>query len=179
MTSWEFVLQPFPAGLPLPAITLSGNLRRQGTLLAITYTLAGRLADLIIPPPAPAPTRRWLLWEATCCEFFLAIPGAEDYWEFNLSPSGDWNVFHLSGYRQGIREESAIDHLPLVVQRRPNRLTLSLQTDLAAIFPPDHSWKAAVSAVLQHADGRCTFWALSHPAPQPDFHHRASFLLAV
>lgn len=179
MTRRDFVLQPFLAGLPRPMVSVSGSLRRQGTRLAITFTIAGRLADLIIPPPAPTPARRWLLWEATCCEFFLAIPGAADYWEFNLSPSGDWNVFHLSSYRQGIREESAIADLTVLVQGQPDRLTLSLPIDLAAILPPDRPWEAAVSAVLQHTDGRFTFWALSHPAPQPDFHHRGGFLLTL
>ncbi len=179
MIKREFALQPFPVGPVLPAVAIRGHLCRQGTLLAITYVISGRLADVVIPPPAPVPARRWLLWEATCCEFFLAIPEAEEYWECNLSPAGDWNVFHLSGYRQGIREETAIPHLPLVVQSQPDTLTLSLEVDLAAILPPDQPWEAAVSAVLQHPNGQFTFWALRHPAPQPDFHHRAGFVITI
>ena len=96
-----------------------------------------------------------------------------------LEKQVDGLIFVAAGESTEHIRELQAEHLPLVVQRRPGRLTLSLQIDLAAILPPDRPWEAAVSAVLQHTDGRFTFWALSHPAPQPDFHHRAGFLLAV
>lgn len=179
MTEQEFALRPFPGDLCLPAVALGGLLWRQGSLLTITFILSGRLADVVIPPPAPVPARRWLLWEATCSEFFLALPGHDDYWEFNLSPSGDWNVFHLSGYRQGIQEEPAITTLAVSVARQPDQLSLRLQTDLAAILPADQPWEVAISTVLLHPNGHATFWALIHPAPQPDFHHRAGFILTL
>jgi len=175
----DFVLHPFPNGLAAPAVALSGQLCRQGSRLAITFILSGDLSEVVIPAAAPTPSRRWLLWESTCCEFFLALPGRQGYWEFNLSPAGHWNVFHLSGYRQGIAEEPAITHLPLTIRRRPDRLTLSLDIDLAVFRPPAAAWQAAVSAVLQHHDGHCTYWALVHPAAAPDFHHPAGFILTL
>mgnify|MGYP005844320675 CR=1 FL=1 len=179
MSGREFALQPFPADQGVPAVTIQGSLDRRGADFAIDYCIGGRLAELIIPAPTAAPARRWLLWEATCCEFFLAVPGAEGYWEFNLSPGGDWNVFHLSGYRQGIREEEAISQLVAVVQRQPDEVRVSLAVDLAAILPADQPWQVAVSTVLKHQDGRYSYWALCHPGPRPDFHDRASFIITV
>ena len=32
-----------------------------------------------------------------------------------------------------------------------------------------------MSAVIETDDGRLSYWALAHPAPQPDFHHRAGW----
>jgi len=175
----EFTLCPFPDPGGLPAVALGGRLRRQGSRLAITFVLSGRLSEVVIPAAAARPGRRWLLWEGTCSEFFLALPGAQGYWEFNLSPAGHWNVFHLTGYRQGIAEEPAITDLPLTVRRQPDRLCLSLDLDLAALLPAAQPWLLAISAVLAHPDGRRTYWALVHPAAAPDFHHPASFILTL
>jgi hypothetical protein len=178
MKSQTFVLQPF--GLVLP-FSLTGTISRSGTQLTITYILAGPLPDLVIAPPADAPARQWVLWEHTCFEFFLALPGREFYWEFNLSPAGHWNLFQLTGYRQGIHEEPAIQTLPFTVQRRPEvlTLTLTLDIDLAAIIAADQPLEAAVSTVLEPRNGPLSFWALTHPGPEPDFHNREGFLIKL
>jgi hypothetical protein len=179
LTSRDFILHPFPGSLCLPALLVAGHIARQGSRLNLTYTLSGQLQEVIIPAPAQPPTRRWLLWESTCLEFFLKIPGDSGYWEANLSPSGDWNFFRLSGYRQGIAEEPAIAHLPVSSHRQPDRFVLQTDLELAALLPAHEPWHLALSAVLEHPGGRFTFWALSHPAPQPDFHHSDSFILLL
>ena len=33
--------------------------------------------------------------------------------------------------------------------------------------------------VIETVDGERSYWALAHPAGQPDFHHRDSFTLAL
>jgi hypothetical protein len=179
MNHHSFALQPFPQGAPASPFTLTGAISREGTRLAIVYTLAGPLQELLIAPPAAAPARQWVLWETTCFEFFLAIPETTAYWEFNLSPAGHWNLFRLADNRQGIQEEPALQVLPLTVNRQPERLTLTLDVDLAAIIQPETSLEVAVSTVLQHQDGRLSYWALTHPGPKPDFHNRTGFLLKV
>ncbi len=179
MISRTFALRPFPGSLCLPAIGISGRLQRQGLVLAVSYTVSGRLADVILPPPATVPARRWLLWEATCLELFLALTDEERYWEFNLSPSGDWNVFRLSGYRQGIAEEEAITTLPVTVTRTAERLDLHVEVDLQRLLPPELTWRIGISAVLEHPLNRFTYWALFHPGSQPDFHHQDGFILTL
>jgi len=39
----------------------------------------------------------------------------------------------------------------------------------------DRSWSLGLSAVIESADGRLSYWALRHPAPRPDFHQRAGW----
>jgi len=177
MKPQTFALQPFAPGLPAPPYTITGTISRHQTELSLTYHLAGRLRDLVIAPPAAVPDRQWLLWETTCFECFLAIRGAVSYWEFNLSPAGPWNVFRLASYRQGIQEEPAFQVLPVTVSRHPEKLTLSLNVDLAATIPADRPLEVGVSAVLQHQDGRLSFWALTHPGSEPDFHNRKGFVI--
>ncbi len=179
MTTQNFALQPFPADRPLLSLELTGNLSRRGPRLALTYTLRGDLAALTLPAPAAAPARRRGLWHATCFECFLAPCNFPGYWEFNLSPAGHWNVYRLKTYRQGLREEAALTALPFAVSRQAGVLHLALDCDLARIIPAVLTLEAAPAAVLMLRDGSLTYWALTHPGPEPDFHRRDSFIIRL
>jgi hypothetical protein len=176
LNNQSFALQPFIAGAPF---AINGTVSRAQACLTVTYTLNGPLHNLIIAPPADQPSRQWVLWEHTCFELFLAAHGAAPYWEWNLSPAGHWNVFRLSGYRQGIQEEPAFQALPFTVQWHPGELGLALDIDLAALVPANLPLEVGLSAVLQPQNGPLSFWALTHQGPAPDFHNRQGFLLKV
>jgi hypothetical protein len=176
LNSQPFSLQPFSSCAPF---AITGTIARDLPGLTITYTLAGPLRGLVIAPPADKPARQWVLWEHTCFEFFVARHNAASYWEGNLSPAGHWNMFRLSGYRQGIQEESAFQELPFKVQRQPESLVLTVNVDLTAIVPGDQSLEVGVSAVLQPRDGGLSFWALAHQAHEPDFHNRRGFVIKI
>jgi hypothetical protein len=175
----SFSLQPFSAADPGPPVTITGDLGQRGQVLALRYELRGPLGELVIPTPAALPARRQGLWEATCFEFFLAAQEAPGYWEFNLSPAGHWNAYRFAAYREGMTEEGAITALPFSLQRRPDALLLSLELDLARLVWPGRPLRAGVTAVLQLAGGRMTYWDLTHPGPQPDFHRRDSFTIEL
>jgi hypothetical protein len=177
MNDQPFSLQPFPSASPLPSWKITGHIARRSNRLAIRYALLGPLADLAIPAPSDRPARRNGLWEETCFEFFLGAKDSEGYWEFNLSPAGHWNVYRFAAYRQGMQEETALTSLPLSVENQSDALRLALELDLERIVPPDQALEVAVSAVLKHKDGRMTYWALTHPGPQADFHRRDGFIL--
>ena len=179
MNSRNFSLQPFGAGKPASPFAITGAISRRDTCLSISYLLTGPLQDLIIAPPADKPARQWVLWEHTCLELFLAARDAPDYWEFNLSPAGHWNLFHLTGYRQGIQEEPAFRALPFTVRSETGVLTLALEVDLTAIIPADRPLEAGISAVLQTRAGRLSFWALTHQGQEPDFHNRQGFIIKL
>ena len=179
MKAGNFVLRPFAPEGPRPGVEITGRLARRADVLTIGYRLQGRLADVLLPAPLAAPARRHRLWEGTCFEFFLAPKEAPPYWEFNLSPAGDWNVYRFTDYRQGQAAEKAFASLPFVVHRSPEALRLTLEVDLARIVPVDLPLEVAIAAVIQAPDGRLTYWALAHPGPQADFHRRDGFLIAI
>ena len=175
--SHPFALRSFA---PSPAsLALSGSVHRDGDHLSLRY----RLEDpegLVLVPPATATARRcYDLWTTTCFEFFLAEPGAEPYWEGNLAPSGDWNLFRLSGYRQGLAPEPAIKALPFVVERAGGGLDLAVTLDLGALPLAGRPVELAVTAVVELQGGEQLFWALTHPGAQADFHRRDGFLLRI
>ncbi|MCX5893877.1 MAG: DOMON-like domain-containing protein [Deltaproteobacteria bacterium] len=182
MKERRFILQPFASEGPRPGVEITGHLTRRADAadaITIATLLQGQLADVLIPAPAAAPARRHRLWEGTCFEFFLAVPGAPQYWELNLSPTGDWNVYRFADYRQDLAAEPAYTSLPFTVQSRPRSVRLTLEVDLAGIVPAGQPLEVAVAAVIKTRDGQVGYWALTHLGPRPDFHRRDGFLIAI
>jgi hypothetical protein len=171
----HFTLVPFP-GLSAPeGVQVTGQAQREGGILHLSWRLTFPAGSVAVPAAAPSPERRRELWEETCFEFFLTSPDRPDYWEFNLAPSGHWNVFHFDGYRTGMKDETALDALPFEVSTEAGTCEAKARIDLTPLGLSEAPWRLAISTVVAEADGHVTYWALSHPAPQPDFHCNISW----
>jgi hypothetical protein len=187
----EFELLPWRSAAELesnlPDLKITGWIDRSGDILEIQYQLIGDLDAVAIAAPVGTPSRRFELWEATCLEFFLAPIGQHHYWEFNLSPSGDWNVFRLDDYRQGLRNEEQFQTLPFEVTHQNRELSLFLRVDLGGLIEACASSSddrhqplvAGVTTVIQNRAGDFSYWALCHPGPEADFHRRDSFTIGL
>jgi hypothetical protein len=174
----DFSLLPFSAaGIP-PAMKITGSAAREDGRFLVRYELRPA-SEIAVPALTDAPARRDRLWEETCFELFIGPEDSDYYWEFNLSPTGDWNVYRFSTYRQGMQEEPAFASLPFSVEVRSDLLRLCLEHDLTAIVHGDRTLNAGIAAVVCLADGTLTYWALTHPAPAPDFHRRDGFILEL
>ncbi|MGD1866906.1 MAG: DOMON-like domain-containing protein [Phormidesmis sp.] len=178
-----FTLVPFE---PLPTavdLSITGTLTREDNLLTLSYLMAGDIDAVALPAFSTTDTRQDRLWEQTCFEFFLTASAKKSdqapYWEFNLSPTGAWNVFALDGYRQGLREELAFTQLPFSVRRSSEGLRLDASIDLSGLDLSDSQWLLGVSTVCVLTGGEETFWAIAHPGPQADFHSAGSFAIQL
>jgi hypothetical protein len=177
MTEQTFRLVPFPAP-ELPSISLTGKLILENRVLTLHYSLAGNTECVLLPSISVTPSRRDELWKGTCFEFFLAIKGQPGYWEFNMSPSGDWNVYRMDAYRRvGIREETEISQLLFEFKKAVEGYPLDISVDLTPLTESEEKLQIAITAIVQTRDGKETYWALIHPAPLADFHLRESFIL--
>ena len=143
------------------------------------------------------PQRRDGLWQHTCFEAFGGVLGSDDYWEFNLAPSGDWNVYRFASYRERQVLEQSYGALPLKVMGPRTappaadcRLTppcALLELDLRCSLPPllqerlqtGSTLELGLTAVLEHPGGELSYWALNHPGPEPDFHDRRGWSLRL
>ncbi len=179
MNSRSFTLKPFPETETPPDLKITGSAGRSSNRFSIGYELCGPMYELALPSPAETPARKIGLWEKTCLEFFLAAGNSSRYLEFNLSPSGDWNVFRFESYRKGMKEEPAFASLPFSVRRAPDSIGLSLELGLDKIISADEALEVAVSAVIELANGALTYWALAHPGPRPDFHRKEGFIIRL
>jgi hypothetical protein len=180
-----FYLRPFLSPKHSLNVKILGQVWLQNTVLHLHYSLVGELEKVIIASPTSQPTRKHDLWMTTCFEFFLGVQDSLSYWEFNLSPTGDWNAYRFQAYRQGMQEEQALSKLPLEIQQQPGALMLNLKLDLAPILKLTSSSSSAISpipplelaitAVLESQQKEVSYWALNHCGIQADFHLRESF----
>ncbi|MBA3921078.1 MAG: DOMON-like domain-containing protein [Nostocaceae cyanobacterium] len=176
MNGQTFSLQPFhksESSEQKIIVRITRNIHH----FTIRYVLIGNLQDVAIAPLSDTPVRKHELWADTCFEFFLGIPNSTRYWEFNLSPSGNWNVYRFDGYRQGMQEETAFTQLPFSIQSQSDSLTLTLDIDLEPIIS-QQPLKIGVTAVI-NLNNQLTYWALTHVGTEADFHLRDSFMIQL
>jgi hypothetical protein len=156
--------------------------RTPGGKLAVNYVLDGDLDRLRVPAPR-APRIAGRLWEHTCCEIFIACKGKPAYYEFNLSPSGEWAAYAFDGYRSRRVGEPQVEGLApeVAVRGTASRLELGAAICLDRL-PALHSsapLTLALSAVIEGSDGALSYWALRHPPGKPDFRHPEAFALGI
>jgi hypothetical protein len=174
-----FQLIPYPAK-DLPQIQITGEIERTANQLSIRYEVTGDVDSILLPSLSTTPARKDDLWKATCFEFFIAMKDQTRYREFNLSPSGDWNVYVMDAYRQvNMREESAISQLPFQFQKTESSLLLSATVDLNPILSIDAKLDVGITTIVQTNAGNESYWALLHPGAQADFHMRKSFTMEL
>jgi hypothetical protein len=151
--------------------------------LVFSYHLRGDMVRLLIPAPQTK-NHSDALWEHTCFEAFVAVAGSTAYEEFNFSPSGQWAAYTFSDYRQANKNRvlskapqisthlsaGRLDLVAIITQEAlpPNIATTTLQIGLSAVIESTDT-----------VDGNRSYWALRHPTPRPDFHHRNGFVLEL
>jgi hypothetical protein len=173
-------LQPHPALPAPPGITVvAGAEPLSGGGLRLGFVLHGaaEVLDRIVIPESSSPIRVDGLWQRTCCEAFVGVPGETTYREFNFSPSGAWAAYAFADYRKP---------MPLPLGPVPPIAflsaagTLTLATTLApGWLPKVPHLCVGLSVVIETIDGERSYWALAHPAAQPDFHHCDGFVLPL
>jgi hypothetical protein len=142
----------------------------------MTYHVSGGVDQLALPEPG-RPARADNLWEKTCFEAFIGVQGDPGYLELNFSPSKQWAVYAFENYREGMSDAELL--VP------PRIETSTVNGDFALVATLDLSGlpemnagrlEMALTAVILEKNGRKSFWALSHPSGNPDFHNRDCFL---
>lgn len=144
------------------------------------YELLGDLATIRFPAPQ-APGQADGLWRHTCFEAFVGLRGDPAYREFNFSPSGQWAIYAFSDQRQrNPYTEASLQPFAPGIGCWQTASAFVLQAWVpAAAWPtarPGEPLELGLSAVVETHDGAVSHWALHHPRPQPDFHHRGAFI---
>lgn len=168
MTLFRGELVRHSASPESPVERIAVTIERRGTEAVIAYELTGDLAEVVFPELAPG-ERRDGLWTATCFELFVRHGGEDSYREWNFSPSTAWAAYEFDGYRHGMRNAEV--PAPVIARDMRNgryRLTVESVIDTGPLH-------IGLSAVIRHADGQTSYWALAHPPGKPDFHHADCF----
>lgn len=170
------VLSPHPTSPPTGISKVAAAVCRAGDGgLVFRYRLYGQLSLLRVPSPG-AGQRRDGLWQHTCCEAFIAPLAAPAYREFNFSPSGDWAAYAFFATRQrDISADPGEEARPSIEQGLGSDCLELAATLPAAALPPLGCWRIGLSVIVEDDSGVLSYWALRHPSPRPDFHHRDAF----
>ena len=154
--------------------------RRPGAHLSLRYTLNGAVANVLLPRNA-APLRADGLWQTTCFEAFIQSDGEPGYYEFNFSPSTEWAAYRFEATRSGMKALEGIE--PPKIQGSSDRdlyeMAVTLELGSVPALTQASIWRLGLSAVIEERSGGKSYWALSHPAARPDFHHPSSFVLTL
>lgn len=144
------------------------NINTNTGLISLEFdlTTSDKLSNIIIPKFSEV-KRLNELWKSTCFECFIFYSDG-DYYEFNLSPCGGWNLYHFCKYRQNMT--SVIDaelislssscakeafHIDVSFQHKDIRRPVSIQ----------------LCAVLSNSNKiDLDYWAIQHKKNNPDFH---------
>lgn len=172
----QFNLVPHPATPPSdPPFKVWVNVEHSAVFSATATTNIwfgiGAPPTRFVLPERTEPVRAENLWETTCFEAFLRVPGALSYREWNFAPSSAWAAYDFSGYRDG---RSDADVSAPYVRTEDNftwwALGATITVDAKAAF------ELGLSAILEEQDGTKSYWAITHPGgKKPDFHDPACF----
>jgi hypothetical protein len=194
-------LEPF-GGMPHPPdLSVSGQASRQARRLAghqahrqdgrqagrleLVWRLTGDLDSLVLPEPNQSRRRCDGLWQTTCLEAFWGFAGQQAYWELNLAPSGDWNLYRLSHYRGPLTPVELEVPPAWQVRRTVGELEVAVELDLGEVAGGDESGVAglplemSLTSVIEQVGQGVSYWALAHTGAEPDFHRRDSFGLRL
>jgi len=175
----QFNLVPHPATPPTEPLKVWAMVDHAASLGSVASTNiwfgVGAPAGRFIIPEVSVPARAEDLWQTTCFEAFLRIPGVEAYREWNFAPSGEWAAYDFKRHREGRTDaEVATPYI-----RVEDNLTWWA---LGATIPVDADavWALGLSAILEEKDGTKSYWALAHPpGDKPDFHAADCFAASL
>lgn len=147
-----------------------------GIGMRLAYVLHGSIASLTLPASSSGFADG--LWRHTCFEMFLGVHGDAHYREFNFSPSGQWACYDFRAYREGMASQSALVPPQLEHNLAEDRFefVVDMPVGLLSGACPGVYDEIGITAIVEEMDGSMSYWALSHPRAQPDFHDRAGFV---
>jgi hypothetical protein len=148
--------------------------------LALQYLVTGTTSELRMPPAA-TPARADELWRHTCFEAFVRPLRSAPYYEFNFAPSMQWAAYRFTDYRNGMSNQNLIELPQLHGHMSDSCYELRVQLDLHGLpgLADDAPWQIGLSAVIEETSGRKSYWALTHPPGEADFHHADCFALEL
>ncbi len=140
--------------------------------IMVRYLVHGYIDMLDLPSEMPT-GRADDLWQRTCFEAFIRVPGDPGYIELNFSPSTKWAAYRFDAYRAEMRSAPNVLQPQYDIRRDEQSYDFLAFVELALGDAP--VWSAGLSAVIEEKSGNKSFWALSHPPGAPDFHHQDCF----
>jgi len=153
-------------------IVITSTLDLKADSLKLSFLLEGALVNYAFSS-SQMPKRANELWKATCFELFLANSKKDEYYEFNISPSLAWNLYHLSTYRAEPKEVELLVEPVIKITKENGCYRVDFELKGFALSSFD---RVNLTAILLTKEGERTFWSLKKMQGSPDFHERGYFI---
>jgi len=177
----EHLLKRHPRSVGASNQRISASIFRQaGTQIILKFEVSGDVDKLHIPPFDKIRSGD-KLWESTCFEMFVRSTSRSAYCECNFAPGGEWAAYRFDDYRAGMQTQKGLEVASMDTKTGPDRFSLSLKIDLTpvSLLSVAETWWVGLSAILQETGGAKSYWALTHPSEDPDFHHSDCFVVEL
>jgi len=170
---------PTAASNPVVDVEITGTLTLESGTVNVNYCIRGATERVKFASPSAPPARKNELWRTTCFELFVKLPVGSEYWEYNLAPSGDWNVYRFASYRSALSQDAQIADLAIACEVGQAGLT-----SLSATLPlpsrlVNQKLAIGISSVIEDRAGKLFYFALRHGGSKPDFHDPAGFDISL
>ena len=153
---------------------IKASIELQNSQLKLNY----QIVDKIFKYHFPKQTKQQRvdnLWLDTCFELFIANRGKEEYWEINISPSTEWNSYHFTKYKEGMRESNLFSTPQIETSGSETRYRLSFETTIQkGILIKE--LEINISIILLDRDGKRNFYSINRRDDYPDFHDRLGWV---
>lgn len=169
----DFTLEPFRENEFIKL--LDGEIVVRPGEVRCDYHLVGDINSIVWPALEQRFERRTDLWKHTCFEFFLGKQDEPGYFEFNLSPTGDWNSYAFSSFRKDMKPTDRFVLQNMEVTANTSQRRLSAVVDLVTEL--QGTLVIGVAAVIEDVNGWHHYYALAHSGERPDFHRRDTHLI--
>lgn len=163
----DFSLKPFYGQEPIE-VRASVQISKPQVLLVRFHLESQALTLPAFPPlkPVEERLRKDELWESTCFECFWTFD-EQSYFELNLNPVGDWQIYSFTSERKG-RQESSVFYIDSVQSEGENKY----QLDFSIKGDGWESLKKINLTAILRSKSQAEFYAAQHLPKGPDFHNQ-------
>jgi len=114
------------------------------------------------------------LWKSTCFELFIANEQSEEYYEINISPFKQWNIYHFDGYKKGMKEFKKVSE-PIIQMTKENyNYKLSFEIEFNQKIFNNEGLSFNLATIILDKNNLRHFYTM-YPRKTADFHNRMSW----
>ena len=153
--------------------TIKASIELKNNQLKLEYQIVTDLSQYSLPKQTKQ-QRVDNLWLDTCFELFIANVNDDRYWEINISPSTEWNIYQFRSYKDDMRESNSLITPIIKRYRYDNKYYLSFESKVQRDIW-SRELQINLCVILLDIKGVRQFYSIERRKGSPDFHDRDYF----
>jgi len=155
-------------------ITVEASFLIRNQTIQLEYKIEGEIAKYNFPQESQQ-KRVHELWRKSCFEFFFSIGDSDEYYEINISPTTEWNIYHFNSYREGMKEVTDISIPSINVHRGKESISLSFEVQFLAQEIVNKPFSYNLATILLNNSSLRYFFTIHRKDGDVDFHNKGKW----